>query len=163
MNSQNRLIFKISKSSLNKHLRIHWSCFDTFFMHKIYLTHTEKEEKRMKQFFPFFENFDRDFRTLGIEIVKIWLQIQTRRCWIKLYANFGKFGFIILSKITVIGTQSNKNVDQQITISTSIFVFYNQMKWRIKALLVSQVLPSCITPHTYVFNYSEKSEQTYFY
>ena len=40
-------------------------------MYKINLTHTEKEEKRMKRFFPFFENCDRDFGTLGIEIVKI--------------------------------------------------------------------------------------------
>ena len=95
MNSQNILIFKIAKSSVNKHLPIHWSCFDTFFMHKINLTHPEKEEKRMKWFFPFFENFDRDFGTLGIEKVKIWLQIRTRRHRIRLYANFGKFGCII--------------------------------------------------------------------
>ena len=89
MNSQNRLIFKIAKSSLNKHLPIHWSCFDTFFMHKINLTHPKKEEKRMKRFFPFFENFDRDFGTLGTEIVKIWLQIRTFHRRIKLYGNFG--------------------------------------------------------------------------
>ena len=98
MNSQIRLIFKISKSSLNKHLPIHWSCFDTFSIHKINLTHTEKEEKRMKRFFPFFEDFNRNFGTLGIEMIKIWLQIRTRRPRIRLYANFGKFGCIISLK-----------------------------------------------------------------
>ena len=67
-------------------------------MHKINLTHPEKEEKRMKRFFPFFENFDHDFGTLGIEIVKIRLQIRTRRPRIRLYANFGKFGCIISLK-----------------------------------------------------------------
>ena len=97
MNSQNRLIFKIAKSSSNKHLPIIWSCFDTFFMHKINLTLPEKE-KRMKRFFPFFENFDRHFGTLGIEIVEIWLQIRTRRRRIRLYANLGKFGYIISLK-----------------------------------------------------------------
>ena len=40
-------------------------------MPKINSTHPEREEIRMKRFFPFFENFDRDFGTLGIEIVKI--------------------------------------------------------------------------------------------
>ena len=40
-------------------------------MHEINLTHTEKEEKRIKQFFPFFEIFNRNFGTLGKEIVKI--------------------------------------------------------------------------------------------
>ena len=98
MNSQNMLIFKIAKSSLNKYLPIHWSCFDTFFMHKIALTHTEKEEKRMKRFFLFFENFNRDFWTLGIEIDKIGLQIRTRRPRFSLYANFSKFGYIISLK-----------------------------------------------------------------
>ena len=49
----------------------------------------------MKGFFPFFENFNRDFGTLGIEIVKIRLHIRTRRPRIRLYANFGKFGCII--------------------------------------------------------------------
>ena len=40
-------------------------------MHKINLTQTEKQEKRMKRFFPFFENFNRDFETLCIEINKL--------------------------------------------------------------------------------------------
>ena len=40
-------------------------------MYKINLTHTEKEEKRMKLFFPFFESFNRDFGKLGIEIAVI--------------------------------------------------------------------------------------------
>ena len=75
MNSKKRLIFKIAKSSSNKNLPIHWSCFDTFFMHKINLTPLEKEEKRIKRFFLFTENLDRDFGTLGIEIVKIWLEV----------------------------------------------------------------------------------------
>ena len=42
-------------------------------MDKINLTHPEKEEKRMKRFFPFFENFDRDFGTLGVGITEICL------------------------------------------------------------------------------------------
>ena len=67
-------------------------------MHKINLTHPEKEEKRMKQFFPFFENFNRDFGTLGMGIAQIGLQIRTRRPRIRLYANFGKFGCIISLK-----------------------------------------------------------------
>ena len=67
-------------------------------MHKINLTHTEKEEKRMKGFFHFFENFNRDFGTLGMEIAKIRLQIRTRRPRIRLYANFGQFGCIISLK-----------------------------------------------------------------
>ena len=58
-------------------------------MHKINL------KKWMKRFFPFFENLDRDFGPLGIEIVKIRLQIRTRSPRIRLYANFGRFGCII--------------------------------------------------------------------
>ena len=48
-------------------------------------------KNRTKPFLPFFENFDRDFGTLGIEIPKIGLQIRTRRLRNRLYANFGKF------------------------------------------------------------------------
>ena len=47
---------------------------------------------------PFFENFDRDFGTLGIELAKIGLQIRTRRPRNRLYANFGKFDCIISLK-----------------------------------------------------------------
>ena len=67
-------------------------------MHKINLTHTEKEEKRMNRFFLFFENFNRNFGTLGIGIVQIGLQIGTRRPRIRLYVKFGKFGCIISLK-----------------------------------------------------------------
>ena len=52
----------------------------------------------MKGFFLFFENFNRDFGTLGIKIVKIWFQIRTRRPRIRVHANFGKFGCIISLK-----------------------------------------------------------------
>ena len=44
-----------------------------------------------KPFLPIFENFDRDFGTLGMEILKIGLQIRTRRLQNRLSANFGKF------------------------------------------------------------------------
>ena len=47
---------------------------------------------------PLFENFDRDFGTLGMGIVKIRLQIRTCRPGIRLCANFGKFGCIISVK-----------------------------------------------------------------
>ena len=67
-------------------------------MHKINLTPTEKEEERMKRFFPFLGNFNRNFGTLGIELVKICLQIRICRPRIRLYANFGKFGCIISLK-----------------------------------------------------------------
>ena len=67
-------------------------------MHKINLTHTEKEEKRMKRFFPFFENFNRDFGTLGIEIAKIRLQIRISHNRIRLYANLDKLSCIISPK-----------------------------------------------------------------
>ena len=67
-------------------------------MHKINLTHHKKEEKRMKRFFPFFKNFDRNFGTLDVEIVKICLQIRTCRPRIRLYAISGKFGCIISLK-----------------------------------------------------------------
>ena len=46
----------------------------------------------------FFENLNRHFGTLGIEIVKIGLQIRTRRPRIRLYATFGKFGCIMSLK-----------------------------------------------------------------
>ena len=46
----------------------------------------------------FFENFDRDFRNLGIGKAKIGLQIQTRGPRERLYANFRKFGCIIFLK-----------------------------------------------------------------
>ena len=52
----------------------------------------------MKRFFPFFENFNRDFGTLGMGIVQIGLQIRTRRPRIRLYAYFGKLGCIISFK-----------------------------------------------------------------
>ena len=52
----------------------------------------------MKRFSPFFENFNREFGTLGMELIKIWLQIRTRRPLIRFYANFGKFGCIISLK-----------------------------------------------------------------
>ena len=67
-------------------------------MYQINLIHLRKEKKRMKLFLPLFENFDRDFGTLGIEIVKIRLQIRTRRPRIRIYADFGKFGCIISVK-----------------------------------------------------------------
>ena len=98
MNSQNRLTFKIAKSSLNTWLPIYWSSFDTFFVHKINLIHPEKEEKRMKLFFPFFENFDRDFGTLSIEIAKTGFQIWTRHLRIRFYANFCEFSCVISLK-----------------------------------------------------------------
>ena len=46
----------------------------------------------------FFEKFYRDFGTLGIEIAKIVLKIQTHHPRIRLYANFGKFICIISLK-----------------------------------------------------------------
>ena len=44
----------------------------------------------------FFENFDRDFGPLGMEIAKIGLQIRHTR--IRLYANFGTFSCIFSLK-----------------------------------------------------------------
>ena len=52
----------------------------------------------MNRFFQFFDDFDRDFGTLGMGKAKIGLQIRTRRPRIRLYANFGKFGCIISPK-----------------------------------------------------------------
>ena len=46
----------------------------------------------------FFENLNRYFGTLGMRIVQIGLKIWTRRPRIMLYANFGKFGYIISPK-----------------------------------------------------------------
>ena len=51
----------------------------------------------------FFENFDRDFGTLGIGIAKIRLQIRTRHPQNGLYANFGKFSYIISVKNNRLG------------------------------------------------------------
>ena len=48
--------------------------------------------------FAFFGNFDRDFRTLGIELAEIRLQIRTRQPRIRLYGNFRKFRCIISLK-----------------------------------------------------------------
>ena len=45
--------------------------------------------------FAIFFNLNRDFGALGIGIFQIGLQIRTRRPRIRLYANFGKFGYII--------------------------------------------------------------------
>ena len=67
-------------------------------MHDIHLTHPKKEEIRMKLFFPFFENFNRDFGTLAIVKAEIGLQIRTHRPRNRLYANFGMFGCIIYLK-----------------------------------------------------------------
>ena len=53
----------------------------------------------MKRFFPFFENFDRNFGTLGIEIAKIGLQIQTRHPRIRLYQILAHLALLFLSKI----------------------------------------------------------------
>ena len=52
----------------------------------------------MKGFLLFFENFDHDFGTLGIEIAKIGVQTRARHPRIRLYANFGRFSFIISLK-----------------------------------------------------------------
>ena len=52
----------------------------------------------MKLFSPLFKNFDRNFGTLGVGIVKIRLQIRTRRPRMRLYVNFVKFGYIISVK-----------------------------------------------------------------
>ena len=46
----------------------------------------------------YFENFDKDFGTLGIEVAKIGLRIRTRHPRNRLYANFGKFSCIISLK-----------------------------------------------------------------
>ena len=48
----------------------------------------------MKGYLLFFENFDRDFGTIGIKIAKIGLQIRTCHPRIRLYSNFGKFSFV---------------------------------------------------------------------
>ena len=46
----------------------------------------------------FFENFDHDFGTLVIGMIKSLLEIWTRRPRNRLYANFGKFGSIVSLK-----------------------------------------------------------------
>ena len=46
----------------------------------------------------FFENLNRDFGTLGKGLVKIGLQIRTRRPRIRSYANFCKFGYVFSLK-----------------------------------------------------------------
>ena len=56
----------------------------------------KRRKKQMNLFSPFLRILN--FGTLGIEIVKIWLQIRTRRPRIRLYVNFGKFGCIISLK-----------------------------------------------------------------
>ena len=45
-----------------------------------------------------FENFDRDFGTIGIRVVKIELKIRTRHPQNRWYANFDNFGCIISLK-----------------------------------------------------------------
>ena len=52
----------------------------------------------MKQFCHFFDNFDRDFGTLGIGKAKIRLHPRNRLC-----ANFGKFSYIISVKNNRLG------------------------------------------------------------
>ena len=53
---------------------------------------------RRIQHTAFFDNFDRYFGTLGIEIAKIRLRIRTPHPRNRLYVNFGKFSYIISLK-----------------------------------------------------------------
>ena len=48
--------------------------------------------------FTTFENLAANFGTLGVGIVKIGHQIRTRCSWIRIHANFSKFGCIISHK-----------------------------------------------------------------
>ena len=57
---------------------------------------SSENEKRRKPFLPFFENFDRDFGTFGIEIAKIGFQIRNRRprvSYMQILVNLAVFFF----------------------------------------------------------------------
>ena len=51
-------------------------------------------KKTGRSHFRNFENFERDFGTLGLGIIKIWPQIRTRRLRNRLNANIGQFSCI---------------------------------------------------------------------
>ena len=68
-------------------------------MHKINLTHQRKKGKRTKPFLQFFENFHRDFGTLGLERAKIPLESCTRRPRNKSYTFYVNLAVFFLQKI----------------------------------------------------------------
>ena len=69
MNSQIGIEFKITKSSLNKHLPIYWSCLIHFYVSNQFIS-SEKKNNDLAVL-AIFENFDRYFGTLGTGIAQV--------------------------------------------------------------------------------------------